>query len=417
LHQGSSNKEHPMTRSITIMFALAACVGAAPDDSIGGGGTTDPGGGGGGGGGSGSGSDDSGGDDTGMPSAPVGRIKIKGPKLVDPNGNTVRITGINWFGFETSNYAPHGLWQRSMDSILDQIKTLGFNTIRVPFCNQMFDAGATPNGIDTSLNPELAGKTALQILDVLIEKAGARGLRIILDRHRPGSDGQSALWYTAQYSEQRWISDWVMLAQKYKGNATVVAFDLHNEPHGAATWGDGNAATDWRAAATRAANAILAAHSDALFIIEGIEVYANNNYWWGGNLRGASAAPVQLSSPEHVIYSPHDYPASLFAQPWFSDPSYPANLPNVFDQNWGNLASTAPVLVGEFGTKLETDSDRKWLAALTQYIGQHGMSFTYWSFNPNSGDTGGIVGDDWTTVRQDKMAYLTPIIAPLLPVN
>ena len=37
-----------------------------------------------------------------------------------------------------------------------------------------------------------------------------------------------------------------------------VSTDLHNEPHGPATWGDGNTANDWRLAAERAGNAILA---------------------------------------------------------------------------------------------------------------------------------------------------------------
>jgi aryl-phospho-beta-D-glucosidase BglC (GH1 family) len=45
------------------------------------------------------------------------------------------------------------------------------------------------------------------------------------------------------------------------------------------------------------------------------------------------------------------------------------------------------------------------------------MSFTFWSLNPESGDTGGILADDWLTVNQDKMAYLTPILAPLLPAR
>ncbi len=36
-------------------------------------------------------------------------------------------------------------------------------------------------------------------------------------------------------------------------------------------------------------------------------------------------------------------------------------------------------------------------------------SWTFWSWNPNSGDTGGILANDWRTVNQNKMAYLTPI--------
>ena len=45
--------------------------------------------------------------------------------------------------------------------------------------------------------------------------------------------------------------------------------------------------------------------------------------------------------------------------------------------------------------------------------GVNGMSFTYWSWNPNSGDTGGIAHDDWTTVNQAKQSILPPyLIAP-----
>jgi len=234
----------------------------------------------------------------------------------------VRLTGVNWFGLETRTTHRTGLWQRPMNDMLDQIKTLGFNVIRVPFSSQLFDAGATPNGIDFSMNPDLVGKTGAEVLDILIAKAGARDLRVILDRHRPDSGAQSPLWYTDQYSEARWISDWVMLAQKYRDDPTVVAFDLHNEPHAQATWGDGNAATDWRLAAQRAGNAILAVDPDALILVEGVEVVASNYYWWGGNLRTAITAPVQLSAPDHVIYSPHEYPASIYMQSWFSAPDY-----------------------------------------------------------------------------------------------
>jgi endoglucanase len=359
------------------------------------------------------------GPDGGPGSVPAaGRLRISGAKIVDAHGTAVRLTGVNWFGLETDTYAPHGLAQRSMTSLLDQIKTLGFNVIRVPFSSQLFDAGSTPNGIDTTTkNPELAGKTGPEILDLLISHAGERGLRIILDRHRPDSGAQSALWYTPAYSEDRWIKDWVALASRYKANPTVVAFDLHNEPHSPATWGDGSMANDWRLAAQRAGNAILAVDPDALLIVEGIDVVDKNFYWQGGNLRGAKTAPVQLSAADHVIYSPHDYPATIYPQPWFSAADYPNNLAPLWDATWGYLAETAPVLVGEFGTKLQTDSDRKWIGKLTGYIKDHQLSFTFWTLNPDSGDTGGILADDWTTVNQDKMAFLTPLLGPLLPVQ
>jgi len=394
--------------ALSLVAALAGCVVGAE----GGGGTGDGTGNGVGGGGGGSGGGSGGGT-----AGPANRLRIAGNKIVDDKGAPVRLTGVNWFGLETDTFAPHGLWQRSMDGMLDQIVAAGFNVLRVPFSSRLFDPGAAPTGIDAALNPDLVGKSGPEVLDALIAKASARGLRIILDRHRPDAVAQSPLWYTAAYSEQRWIADWVMLAQRYRANPMVVAFDLHNEPHAEATWGSGDAATDWRLAAQRAGNAILAAHPEILIIVEGVEVVAGNYYWWGGNLRGVAAAPVQLDLPDHVIYSPHEYPASLYAQPWFSDPAYPANLPAVWDATWGSVAATAPVLIGEFGSKLETESDRAWIGKLAGYIQAKGLSFTYWSLNPNSGDTGGILLDDWRTLDARKLGYLSPILAPLLPLR
>ena len=41
--------------------------------------------------------------------------------------------------------------------------------------------------------------------------------------------------------------------------------------------------------------------------------------------------------------------------------------------------------------------------ARDQYLDQNKISFAYWSFNPNSGDTGGLVGDDWSTPQRAKL--------------
>jgi endoglucanase len=46
------------------------------------------------------------------------------------------------------------------------------------------------------------------------------------------------------------------------------------------------------------------------------------------------------------------------------------------------------------------------------YMNTNGMSFTYWSWNPDSGDTGGIVGDDWNTVNQAKQSIVGPYLIP-----
>lgn len=345
--------------------------------------------------------------------AGAGYWHTQGSQILDSNNLPVRIAGVNWFGFETSNFAPHGLWVRNYKDMLDQIKQQGANTIRLPYSNQLFDPGSTPNGIDAAKNPDLVGLNGLQVMDKIVNYAGQIGLRIILDRHRPDASAQSALWYTSAYSEDRWISDWKMLATRYNNNPTVIGGDLHNEPHSPACWGCGDNATDWRLAAQRAGNAIASVNPNWLIFVEGTECYNGDCYWWGGNLEGVKTAPVVLNNPNHLVYSTHDYPASVFGQSWFSAPNYPANLGSVWDNHWGYIYKNnlAPVWVGEFGTKLQSTSDQQWLQSLTAYMGTgvKGINWTFWSWNPNSGDTGGILQDDWLTVNQAKETYLDPI--------
>ncbi len=349
------------------------------------------------------------------PAAGDGYWHTSGSRILDAANNPVRIAGVNWFGFETNVYAPHGLWARDYKQMLDQIKGLGYNTLRLPYCSQMFDSGIASTSISFSngMNADLQGLTPIQIMDKVIAYAGQLGLKVFLDRHRPDSAGQSALWYTSQYSEARWISDWQMLATRYLGNTTVVGADLHNEPHSPSCWGCGNSSTDWRLAAQKAGNAILAINSSWLIIVEGVDAYNGDNYWWGGNLIGAQQYPVQLNVANRLVYSAHDYPNSVSAQPWFSDASFPSNLPGVWDKHWGYLFKNdiAPVLLGEFGTKLLDGQDKQWIAAMVSYLGAgaNSISWTFWCWNPDSGDTGGLLNDDWTTVITAKDALLGPI--------
>jgi aryl-phospho-beta-D-glucosidase BglC (GH1 family) len=350
---------------------------------------------------------------------PSGYLHTSGNQIVDAAGHSVRIAAVNWFGTESTTYAPHGLWTASYKTMMTQMVQQGFNAIRLPFSLQTFAPSSTPNGIDFSKNPDLAGLNGLQVMDKIVACASQLGLKIILDDHRsaagagPNGDG---LWYGDGYSQQDWINTWTMLASHYAGNSTVIGGDLSNEPHGPATWGDGGP-NDWAAAATLAGNGIQAVNPNWLILVEGIETYQGQSTWWGGNLQGVAAHPITLNTPNQLVYSPHDYPASIYPQSWFSDPNYPNSLPAVWDKEWGYIAKSgiAPVLVGEFGSKLQSTSDQQWLQQFVKYIDQTGMSgggqgisWAYWSWNPNSGDTGGILQDDWSTVNTAKIAAIQP---------
>ena len=347
-----------------------------------------------------------------------GYWQTRGNAIVDSTGEPVRIAGISWFGAETTQFAPFGLNVRGYKDLLDQILQLGYNSIRFPYSNQLFDSASVPVGINSTLNPDLQGLSGLQVLDAIVNYAGRIGLRIILDRHRPDANAQSALWYTAAYPESRWISDWLMLVTRYANNPVVVGVDLHNEPADPACWGCGTPTLDWSLAAERAGNAILAVNPNLLIVVEGIQTYDGDSYWKGGNLRGVAQFPLTLAIPNQLVYSAHEYPASVYPQPWLLGASFPGNLPAIWDTHWGYIRTNniAPVLLGEFGVKLATAADSQWFDAITQYLGTDvsGPSWLFWTLNPNSSDTGGLLLDDWTTVDARKQAKLAPLQNPLV---
>lgn len=357
---------------------------------------------------------------------PAYPLQTDGNRIVDANGERVVIQGVNWFGFETANQAPHGLWVRDYRDMLEQISELDFNAIRLPFSLEML-TGDTTSGIVYAgdRNTELLGKTPLEVMDIVIDEAEHEGLMVILDNHSQANDGYTHdLWFGQDgYTEDDWVAAWQMLAERYANQPNVIGFDLKNEPHGVATWGDGSP-TDWRRAAERAGNAVLAIAPDKLIIVEGIEGpveggQIRKTHWWGGNLEGVRNNPVRLAVPNRLVYSPHEYGPEVFDHYWFSDPQMAKILAERWEDGFGYIhdRGIAPIMVGEFGAinVSPTTTSGRWIRQFTEYLADKAMGWTYWAWNPNSGDTGGVLTDDWTTVHDDKMALLTKLMTNVAP--
>ncbi|MDO6387039.1 cellulase family glycosylhydrolase [Uliginosibacterium sp. 31-12] len=333
-------------------------------------------------------------------------------RLLNAQGQEIRLNGVNWFGFETTNYTLHGLWTINWKDSIAQIKASGFNAVRLPFCPNTL-RGVAPNSINYSANPDLSGLNSLQLLDKVVKQLSAEGMYVLLDHHRPDCNAISELWYTDSYTEAQWIADLKFVADRYKSVAGVIGLDLKNEPHGAASWGNSKATTDWNKAAERAAKAVLAVAPDWLMFVEGIS--ANDGcsdyraYWWGGNITPLKCYPLDIPR-NRLVLSPHVYGPDVYMQPYFSDSAFPNNMPAIWDAQFGFAASlNYAVVPGEFGGKYGQGQakDKIWQDKLVDYLIERRITnFFYWSWNPNSGDTGGILQDDWKTVRSDKLALL-----------
>jgi endoglucanase len=373
-------------------------------------------------------------------------LHVSGNQIVDAAGNPVWLTGANWFGFNATERVFHGLWSANITQVTASMAQRGINLVRVPISTQLlleWKAGqATVPSVNTYANPELTGMNSLQIFEYWLQLCERYGVKVLLDVHSAEADNSGHIhpvWYKGTVTPELYYQAWEWAATRWKTNDTVVAFDLKNEPHGTpndtvrAKWDNSTDIDNWKNTAETAAKRILAINPEVLILVEGNEVYPREgetwnspntdpdrspNYyynWWGGNLRGAKDHPINLGAhQDQLVYSPHDYGPLVFNQPWFDKPFDKASLTDdVWRPNWFYLHEngTAPLLIGEWGGRLGQDARQdKWMTALRDLIAEHKLHQTFWVLNPNSGDTGGLLLDDWKTWDEQKYALLKPAL-------
>ncbi|AXI84491.1 cellulase family glycosylhydrolase [Xylella taiwanensis] len=182
--------------------------------------------------------------------------------------------GVNWRGLETLQHMPQGLDQRNWREVLDQMQKLGINAIRLPLCSASLH-GAMPVNLDLGRNPDLKGRSALELADAIVDEAGQRGMRVLLAYHGLGCAlSQDPLWYSADEPEHQWIADLQFIASRYRAQQkAVIGVDLADMAYSGALQGSGDLARDWNRAAERAAAAILAIAPDWLIGVQSVAAH------------------------------------------------------------------------------------------------------------------------------------------------
>lgn len=369
-------------------------------------------------------------------------LSVKGNKIVDSAGREVWMTGVNWFGYNTGTNTFDGLWSADLNSSLQSIADKGFNLMRVPMSAELilqWKNGSPPKAnFNQATNNYLVGLDSLQIFDYVVGQCRANGLKLMIDIHSVDTDPMGhmkSVWYSSKISTQDYLDALSWMAKRYANDDTIIAYDLKNEPHGKpdesprAIWNNSTSDDNWKYAAQRAALAVLSSNPNALVMVEGIEIYprdinSNSSYasknsadyhfnWWGGNLRGVKDYPVELGKYQNkLVYSPHDYGPTVYEQPWFKK-DY--TFKSLYDECWGDnwmyiyKDNIAPLLIGEWGGYMK-EPNLKWMTYMRQLIKENKLHHTFWCFNANSGDTGGLVLDDFKTWDMDKYNFVKEVL-------
>lgn len=369
-------------------------------------------------------------------------LHTDGSKIYDKDGKEVWLTGINWFGYNTGTNTFDGLWACDLNTSIAAIADRGFNLLRIPISTELikeWSNGSYPSAnFNQATNSYLVGMNSLEIFDYVIGQCRANGIKIMIDIHSAKTDSMGHMynvWYNGNISEKDYLDALAWTAARYKNDDTIIAYDLKNEPHGKAgespraKWDNSKDADNWKYIAEKAAKAVLDKNPNVLIMVEGIEIYPkdvkkNGNFtstnmgdydctWWGGNLRGVKDNPVNLGKYQNkLVYSPHDYGPTVYEQPWFKGSyTFDSLYKDCWYDNWFYIqkTNTAPLLIGEWGGYMR-EPNLKWMTCLRKLIKDNRINHTFWCFNSNSGDTGGLVLDDFTTWDEEKYAFVKEVL-------
>ncbi|MFT7622189.1 MAG: endoglucanase [Myxococcota bacterium] len=331
------------------------------------------------------------------------------------DGAPARIRGVNWFGMETPDHAPHGLWTgRTIADFVGQAAELGFNALRLPVT-----PGSIRPGFDTADWAKNAGyATGREALEAVLTEAQSAGLFVLLDYHSCNDDhgaeqvGDPTGCDGATIAQ--WHADLQTLAELGLTYTNVLGIDLFNEPHGL-TW------PAWLELVDGAAAAIHETNPDLLIFVQGVANLSDNagyTAFWGGNLSEAGDLPPTLPG-NRLVFSPHVYGPSVASMPYFNDEDYPTNLIKIWQAHFGYLHSAGfAVITGEFGSRYdatEVPGSVAWQDAWVTFMVQTGQTdFFYWALNANTGEITGILEDDWETPAAHILAALKPLLEALV---
>ena len=323
----------------------------------------------------------------------------------------MKLASVNWYGASDELFVSGGLDVRHRDDIARTIRKLGFNSVRLPYSDELVIRNPVVNSEDVAANPDLVGKTALEVFVATVKSLTKEGVAVIVNNHITratwcdGFDLCDSGWSNdhldpfcaIRQTEDDWIEHWETIMRPLVEDPYVIGVDLRNEVRG--LWGTMSWAK-WATAAERCGDRLLAMNPDWLVIVSGVSS--------GNDLSGVAARPVRLSVAQNrVVYEAHSYSWSGWGEPtkgMYAKRSYSSFVSTV-RRHWGYLLErdVAPVWVGEFGGPGEPNvGDERYWRHLVRYLGVLDADFGYWALNPRKarGDTEetyGLLRDDWET--------------------
>jgi endoglucanase len=324
------------------------------------------------------------------PSRPPGTapaLHVSGNKLLDSNGATVRLLGVNRSGGEFACVQGNGIWDGPMDDAsVAAIASWKVNAVRVPL-NEDCWLGLS------NVQPQFAGTTYQQAVEAYVALLHSHGMVAILDLHWTDGvyTGNSSACSSATATCQKPMPDaahanafWSSVATTFRNDPSTV-FDLFNEPYAErATGSEDSGWACWLSGGTCAGigyqvagmqslvNSVRSAGATNVIMLGGL-AYSNDLTGWLAH---------EPSDPDHnLVASWHSYNFNTCSNS------------SCWDSQVAPVASSVPLVAGELG---ENDCGASYVSSLMSWLDSHGASFLAWTWNAWDCSSGPSLISDYT---------------------
>ena len=350
-------------------------------------------------------------------------IKVSGNHLVDVNGKTVQLRGVNVSGLESvaiQGWDPSNPWGAQTGDPTPNwatIKTWGANAVRLPLNEASWlrlsciDLGGTAGKAGAIIQADPGGNYQATV-EKSVADATAAGLYVILDLHWAApNDGATPVCPTTQNpmaDADHSLTFWTSVANQFKSNPAVI-FELFNEPFlnppalvGNSPWpdllsggsiselqfngGSGVKNLSWSSAGMQQL-------LDAVRATGATNVVLTSTLEWSSQMDGwLKYRPNDSAGQLGAVW--HAYPSSQYPTlvGCVADEFVTTNLPGCSALEMAAVQSIVaagyPVVVTEFGDAIG-GSTAPWASVLLPFADTNGISYLAWtwdtwtSFNSN----------------------------------
>ncbi|KAK4238797.1 glycoside hydrolase superfamily [Achaetomium macrosporum] len=378
---------------------------------------------------------------------PNGPFVTSGRWILDASGKNLTYAGTNWPG-HADVMIPEGLQYQSIETIVQKIKSLGMNAVRLTFAIQMVDEIYANGGKDITIqkafvqalgqangmkvlnqvlakNPRFsASTTRLQVFDAVADELAKQQIYVHLDNHISkgmwccsSTDGNS-WWGDTYFSAANWTRGLSYMADHGRSWPGLTSIGLRNEPRDPTNNPSLSRASynweAWHGYMRQGAAAVHAAHPDLLIFLSGLsfDTYLTPVVRGQALTPGAGTFSRDEFAPGYagkLVLELHNYENSIG-----SCGSLQGNLlRNGFEALQGGTGSGVvnvfPVMMTEFGFQMDASTWKGvYASCLASFLPSLKAGWTIWvlagSYYIRSGtqdydESWGLLNHDWSAWR------------------